>query len=167
MPESTSSQAPTNGFDPVAGLLALLLPGLGHAIQGQVRRGVLVGVGVLGLFFSGLFIGGIDSVDQKEDPLWFIAQAPVGVMAFGVNHVHQSFYKGTDPNRNGMRRTLFPGESLDANGRIVQGGNPPMQRSLARVHEMGILLTAVAGLLNVIAIIDALFPPRRRPGRTA
>ncbi|MBS0190990.1 MAG: DUF6677 family protein [Phycisphaerales bacterium] len=160
----TSSPAPqtahhANGFNPAAGIATFLVPGLGHVILGQFRRGVLVGFGVIGLFLAGLFVGGIDAVDNKEDGLWFIAQAPAGIVAFGANAIHQNFYKGVDPmTRGGLRRMPYPGESINDRGVIVQGGNPPAQRSLARVHEMGILFTAVAGLLNVLAIIDSMFP---------
>lgn len=155
----------TTGFNPAAGIAAFLVPGLGHVVLGQYRRGALVALGVLGLFFAGLFVGGIDAVDSREDALWFFAQAPTGVVAFGANYIHQNKYKGIDPtSRGGLRRMPNPGESINAKGVIVTGGNPPAQRSLARVHEMGILFTAVAGLLNVLAIIDSMFPtPERKP----
>lgn len=151
--------APATGFNPFAGVAALIVPGLGHIILGQFRRGILVGFGVLGLFFAGLLVGGIDSVDSKEDALWFIAQAPTGVVAFATNSIHQNKFKGVDPtSRAAPRRMPNPGESINDRGVIVPGGDPPAQRSLARVHEMGILFTAVAGLLNVLAAIDAMFP---------
>ncbi|MBS0188393.1 MAG: hypothetical protein JSS51_10005 [Planctomycetes bacterium] len=154
-----SNKPPATGFNPITGIAALVIPGLGHVLLGQPRRGALIAFGVLGLFFSGLFVGGIDAVDSKEDALWFIAQAPTGVVAFGTNYIHQNKYKGVDiTSRAGMRRMPGPDESIDARGRIVPGGPPPAQRSLARVHEMGILFTAVAGLLNVLAAIDAFFP---------
>ncbi|MBX3379565.1 MAG: hypothetical protein KF805_05695 [Phycisphaeraceae bacterium] len=154
-----TSETPATGFNPFSGIAALIVPGLGHVFLGQFRRGALVAVGVLGLFFAGLLVGGIDCVDSKEDALWFIAQAPTGVVAFGTNYVHQNRFKGVDPSsRAAPRRMPYPGEHIDANGVIVPGGHPPAQRSLARVHEMGILFTAVAGLLNVLAAIDAMFP---------
>ncbi|MGH7244779.1 MAG: DUF6677 family protein [Phycisphaerales bacterium] len=156
---STSpAPAPATGFNPLTGIAALVIPGLGHVLLGQVRRGLLVGFGVLGLFFAGLFVGGIDAVDSKEDALWFIAQAPTGVVAFATNYIHQNRFKGVDPSFKAMRRMPNPGESINDKGIIVPGGSPPAQRSLARVHEMGILFTAVAGLLNVLAAIDAMFP---------
>ena len=159
---STPTAQPT-GFNPLAGVAALVIPGLGHVFLGQVRRGLLVGFGVLGLFFAGLFVGGIDAVDKKEDGLWFIAQAPTGIVAFGANYIHQNMFKGVDPSSHAApRRMPYPGESINAKGIIVPGGDPPAQRSLARVHEMGILFTAVAGLLNVLAAIDAMFPTMGR-----
>lgn len=155
----SAAPAPATGFNPFAGVAALIIPGMGHIVLGQVRRGILVGFGVLGLFFAGLLVGGIDSVDSKEDALWFIAQAPTGIVAFGTNAIHQNKFKGVDPSsRAAPRRMPHPGESINERGVIVPGGEPSAQRSLARVHEMGILFTAVAGLLNVLAAIDAMFP---------
>jgi len=156
--QAHAAKAQPTGFNPFAGVAALIIPGLGHVFLGQFRRGILVGFGVLGLFFTGLFVGGIDAVDSKEDGLWFIAQAPTGIVAFGANYIHQNKFKGVDPSSRAARRMPYPGESINAKGIIVPGGNPPAQRSLARVHEMGILFTAVAGLLNVLAAIDAMFP---------
>lgn len=155
---ASATPVPATGFNPFAGVAALVIPGLGHVFLGQFRRGILVGFGVLGLFFAGILVGGIDAVDSKEDSLWFIAQAPTGVVAFGANYIHQNVFKGVDPSSRAARRMPNPGESINAKGIIVPGGDPPAQRSLARVHEMGILFTAVAGLLNVLAAIDAMFP---------
>ncbi|MBY0111422.1 MAG: hypothetical protein K2Y21_01270 [Phycisphaerales bacterium] len=159
----TEPTAPAHGFNPLAGVFALAIPGLGHVFLGQFRRGLFVALGVLGLFLSGLFIGGIDAVDKEEDTLWFIGQAPVGVLTFATNYVHQTKYKGIDPNlRNAPRRMAGPNESINAQGILTPNGTPPAQRSLGRVHDMGILFTVVAGLLNVLAAIDAAFPPLSR-----
>lgn len=163
----TQPSAPAHGFNPLAGVFALVLPGLGHLFLGQFRRAGLVALGVLGLFFSGLFIGGIDAVDKDEDTLWFIGQSPVGALTFATNYIHQTKYKGTDftadPRRpRPTRRMADPNESINAQGNLVLGGTPPVQRSLSRVHDMGVLFTVVAGLLNVLAAIDAAFPPLNR-----
>lgn len=81
-------------FEPIAGLLAVLWPGAGHLYLGEVRRGLLIMAGVLGLFFGGLFIGGIDVVDRREDPVWFFGQALTGPLAFATDWVHQNRFKG-------------------------------------------------------------------------
>ena len=64
---------PQREFRPWAAILAWLWPGLGHMAIGEKRRGGLVMIGVLFLFFSGLLIGGFDAVDRIEDRLWFYA----------------------------------------------------------------------------------------------
>lgn len=161
----TQPSAPAHGFHPLAGVFALVLPGLGHLFLGQFRRAALVALGVLGLFFSGLFIGGIDAIDKEEDTLWFIGQSPVGVLTFATNYIHQTKYKGTDqaPLRGRPpHRMADPNETINAQGILTPGGTAPVQRSLSRVHDMGVLFTVIAGLLNVLAAIDAAFSPLNR-----
>jgi hypothetical protein len=123
----------TRGFRPGAGIAAFLLPGLGHAVLGLPKRGRMIAIGVFGLFLTGLLVGGLDAVDSKDDHWWFMAQALTGPTAFGVDWLHQW---------------------LRADGSVVQG--------LGRMNEIGMLSCALAGLMNGIATIDALFPPIRR-----
>lgn len=149
---------------PLAGLAALVLPGLGHLVLGETKRGVLIAIGVLGLFFGGLFIGGIDSVDSKEDKVWFIGQALVGPLAFGVDYIHQNQFKvkDTDFSGNIVARSARPNEGRDPKtGAPVPGGTPPNIKSLAKVNEIGTLFSTIAGMLNLIVIMDALLPIRR------
>jgi hypothetical protein len=154
MPDDTmQSAAPDETLQPVAAVAAAALPGLGHMVLGEVRRGVLILVGVLGLFFGGMFIGGIDVIDRREDFWWFVGQAGVGPVAFGVDWAHQNMIKVEDSAAPGGRRSPWPDE------------NPKARKSLGRLNELGALFATLAGLLNVIAIIDAAWhTPRRRGG---
>lgn len=88
--------------------------------------------GVLFLFLGGLLIGGIDSIDRKQDRLWFLAQGLNGPIAFVVNEVNQRVVK-TQPALQQLDTT-----------------------SLGRVNEMGTLFTALAGLMNLVVILDAM-----------
>lgn len=166
MHNRTKSQRgePIERFHPFAGALAVLVPGVGHVALGEVKRGLLIGLGVLGLFVGGLFIGGIDVVDSKEDRIWFMGQILVGPIAYGVDRVHQSRFKGVDPV-TGVRRSLYPDEWRNpSTGRIEPAGpgqGPPNVKSLGRMNEMGTLYCAIAGMLNLIAILDAFM---HRPG---
>ncbi|HLO42329.1 MAG TPA: DUF6677 family protein [Phycisphaerales bacterium] len=172
-------------FRPHYGAAALIFPGLGHVAGGQVRRGIYIGIGVLGLFFSGLLVGGIDVVDKQEDRLWFMAQGLVGPIAFGVDYIHQNHFKVLDPSIRGrapVARTALPGEIRDPGAAFfelkppqrspMQDGKPtqppPNMKSLAKVNELGTLFCAVAGMMNLIVAIDAMFPRiRRREGEGA
>jgi hypothetical protein len=120
-------------FNPQAAVLAWLWPGLGHIAIGQRRRGRLVMAGVLFLFIGGLLIGGLDAVDSREDRLWFLAQAMNGPIAFGANLLNQNVIKTIQ----------------DQDLRL-------MTRGLARVNELGTLFIALAGLMNLVAVLDAL-----------
>lgn len=153
-------------FNPAGLFFAVLLPGLGHVMSRQVRRGVLAGAGVLGLFFGGILVGGIDVIDYKEDRVWFIGQALVGPLAFGVDYIHQNNFKVIDPE-TGKRRSAFPDEGRDpATGKAVAGGTPPNRKSIAKMNELGTLAATLAGMLNFIVILDAAFPSTRR-GKSA
>ncbi len=180
----------------LAGVAAILFPGAGHFfILGQRRRGILAAVGVLGLFFGGLFIGGIDVIDRQEDKYWFLGQALVGPLAFGVNYIHQNNYKAydiPDPIIEMQRATAevaakFVKRSLYANEQrkvlkftIVEptgaqvtrylpvvypagpDNGPPAAKSIGRMNELGMLSSTLAGMLNFIIFLDALFPSRRK-----
>lgn len=141
MPDSTQTASDQNPvFSPGAAVLAWLWPGLGHMSHGEKKRGKLIMFGVLFLFFTGLLVGGVDAVDRRDDRLWFIAQAFCGPVAFGADFVNQNYVK-----------------QLPAERRMHTTG-------LARVNEMGTLLIALAGLMNLVVILDALhFHPRPQP----
>lgn len=170
-------------FRPQYGLLAFLFPGLGHVAQGQRRRGVLIGTGLLGLFAGGLLVGGIDVVDRREDRLWFFAQGLIGPLAFGADYLHQNHFKVLEPADRARRtpatpRSALPGETRDpvasfftlappmatapdaSTGRVA---SPPNIKSIGHMNELGMLFCGVAGMMNLIVMIDAAFPRSRRP----
>lgn len=178
-------------LQPVAAVLAVLLPGAGHLYLGYTRRAILIASGVLGLFFSGLFVGGIDTVDRREDFVWFIGQAFVGPTAFAVDYIHQHEFKVIDPHsgirsahpdeyrdpRTGAPVRIIPDPArgptatiVDANDptgahtRTISPARPPNIKSLGRMNELGTLFSTIAGMLNLICIIDAAAAHRRRRG---
>ena len=132
------------------GLLAAVLPGLGHVALGKTRRGLLIALGVLGLFFGGVLIGGVDAVDSKNDRWWFVGQAGVGPVAFGVAALN-SRLSASDPGQ-----TAGPG--------WMEASPPGRRRSLAHSNEMGMLFATIAGMLNIIVIVDAFWNTSERGG---
>lgn len=167
-PPTLSASVNREVFRPIAGILAVLFPGAGHVYLKQTWRGVGVAVGVLGLFFGGILIGGIDVVDRKEDKIWFIGQALVGPIAFATDRYHQANFKAYERRLSngkyvsGTFRTGNPGERRDTtqNDPIWvpdAGARPPNSKSLAHPNEIGTLFATIAGMLNLIAILDALF----------
>lgn len=130
---------------PLAALLAWLLPGLGHWAVGERRRGVIVGLTLLALFTAGLIIGGIDVVDRRRDTLWFVGQALIGPVALAVDqyHTHLDAQAGSD---------ISDSPEPPAAGRP----DPPYHRSLGRVNELGTLYCTLAGVLNLLAILDVV-----------
>lgn len=99
MPHSPAGpEVPPPPFQPLAALLAWLIPGAGHYYLGHKRRAVLIAAGTFGLFASGLFIGGIASVDRRENFFWYLGECLAGPVTLGVNAVHQSYFKAYDPD---------------------------------------------------------------------
>lgn len=184
MPPNTTSQAgKSEPFQPVAALLAVVFPGLGHFYLGQVRRGALVTGGVMGLYLTGLLIGGIQCVDRRDNYIWFLGQSLVGPMTFGLDYVHQEHLKVIGPDaRTGVerRREPYPNEARDpttgraigivpmngvptaktADGRTIAPAYPTYVKAVPRSNELGTLFTTIAGFLNVIVVIDAAFGAR-------
>lgn len=185
-------------FQPMAALLAFLLPGLGHWYLGERKRAVYVLVGVLGLFFGGVLIGGISCVDSglvyhnwvkgliskftksrtdleqaEGDPIWFLGQAMVGPVALTTDYVHQYHLKVREfVQVSGATRTVFktagPNQYRDpatGEARAITDAatqHPPYVKGLGRPAELGTLFSTIAGMLNLMCIIDAGFNRRRR-----
>lgn len=177
-PPSTDRETPPDiqpgaGADIVAGIAAVAWPGLGHIVRGHRLRGGLAMAGVLGLFLYGLFIGGIDAVDSKEDRIWFAGTAMVGPLAWGTDWAHQNLFKAADPN-SGRVRTGRPGEVRDGSAaqggqavwraatpdELAAGAGPPNAKGLGRLNEIAMLSVVLAGMLNFIVFLDALLPGR-------
>ena len=146
---------PTNTFNPLAAILGWILPGLGHYVIGERARGALVLSGVAFLWVSGLLIGGIDSVDRDEDKLWFYAQAGSGPIAFVVDGLNRNLLKSGNM-----------GELIDApnpSGDSANAKQVSSFKSVAQMNEYGTLFTALAGLMNIVALLDAA--SRKKPVR--
>ena len=143
----------------LVGLAQWALPGLGYWLIGDRARGTTIGVAVVTLFVLGLLIGGVRVVEvptfsrtgvripqqPTESSLsyvlrdvgnkpWSVPQAMAGPVAIvgGVASV----------------RAAQPGGG---------GTEPRGAESHARINEIAILYTAVAGMLNVLAIIDSAY----------
>lgn len=132
----TISTKSSSTFTPIAAILAWLWPGLGHISLGYRKRGILVMAGVLFLFLGGILIGGVDVVDRRNDKLWFFAQAVCGPIAFATDLLNQRF--------------------LSSEEDVIE------RKSVSHVNEIGTLFTALAGLMNLVVILDVLHQPSNK-----
>lgn len=137
-------------FRPVSAALGWVLPGLGHMRNGEIRRGGLVMLGVLGLYLLGVLVGGVDCVDRKEDFLWFLAQSGTGPVAFATDALNAFLVKSGRVGE--LLNTMQP-----------DGSTAPIStfKGIGPVGDVGTLFTAMAGLMNVAAVLDALRGQRR------
>jgi hypothetical protein len=90
--------------------------------------------GVLFLFFCGLLVGGLDTVDLQNDRLWFMAQVFNGPITFIADFLNQALI-----------------QRLPENQRLHMIG-------LGHVNALATLFIALGGLLNLVVILDALYP---------
>ncbi len=134
-------------------LAGWLLPGLGQMILGHKKRGVILFLAVYGLFFSGLMVGGIDVIDPLQGRLWFIGQCFVGPPAPALGYTHVEWLRG---EVDGKPVYIIPDPP-------EEGQAPPkFTKSVGRVHELGQLYCTMAGMLNLLVILDALYRPHRK-----
>jgi hypothetical protein len=122
---------------PVAGILAWIVPGLGHIFLGHRGRGLVFLVTITATFWTGVAIGGVrGTVNPQERSLWFVAQLCTGIntaAAYGLN-------VALTPVNTFQDKAAAP--------KYV----PPYWMS----SEVGVHYTGVAGLLNLLVILDAL-----------
>ena len=140
----------------VAALAGLALPGLGYLLAGERERGYLAGITILLLFAAGLLIGGVRVIDvpgYTDDGQRLAAGGPGAAAGDWALTAH--------PIATVMAKPWFVPQALVGPlafvaGRISLGlaaaGSIP---SHARVAEIGVLYTAVAGGLNLLVVIDA------------
>ena len=180
---STKTDEPQDEFqvalkDPyVAGVLAFVLPGLGHFYQGRIGKAILYFLCIVSTFVMGVCLSSNSTFgsgrvvyisNRPRDVRYaYLAQVWVGLPAIGaaVQYMHDP--TGEDPLWNGfmappvMRRSAqqtaggLTGMGSDASA--PTGDN--IRKSMGHYFELGTLFTVVAGLLNVFAIFDACKGP--------
>lgn len=133
---SFSKEPEPNHWHVGAAFAAWLFPGLGHFVLGQRQRGAILCVTIGVLWLSGMIIGGISVFDHRDHPAWFVGQM---LMAPSVI-VDQTIVNKLKPHAG-------PSNTMP---------RPTFEPSFGRVNEQGVLYTALAGLLNLLAILDVL-----------
>ena len=143
-------------------LAGWLLPGLGYWLIGLRTRAIYAGSAILLLFLAGLFIGGIHVIDvpgyrdqlrqedfgdigghrkvRAPDGRWILAARPVGTVLQKPWYIAQ-FMAGP--------------VTLASSYFSIEAGNRQIPKSTAHVGEFGTLYCAIAGMLNLLIIIDA------------
>lgn len=115
-----------------AGLLAWLLPGLGHFYLKQRGFGWVYCIAISFCYWAGMLIGGVKgSVDPKGNAWLFAAELGVGGYT-GVCLLISSSIKTPGPKEPSPYMSYYP------------------EADVAQIF------LAVAGLLNVLAILDAM-----------
>lgn len=126
-----------------AAVAAWLIPGLGHLLAGHTQRGIVLFVCIGGLWLSGLLIGGVSVMHSRNANgairPWYMGQAVIAP-TLGVEYLYDR-YRSQNAGRD-------PRPDDDA---------VPYQPAFGRAYELGTLYSSLAGLLNLLAIIDIAY----------
>jgi hypothetical protein len=134
---------------PVIALAAWFLPGLGYLLIGERWRGVVAGLTIVALFVLGILIGGVRVIDvpgydfdgnRRRTPAgWQLRSEPFAAVMSKPFYVPQ-ILAGLPT----IGSTIW---SLEVSGTV--------QKTRARLGDIGTLYTAVAGMLNLLILIDS------------
>jgi hypothetical protein len=140
----------------LAGFLAWLVPGLGHWYQGRKSKAILYASCILGLFFVGLLMGEGRNVffrwtsptqDSENFRFSYFCQFFAGLPTLpGLIQATLKHY-GWPP--------IFWGYLAEPSLNQLNAVHP----RLGPLVEVGWVYTVIAGLLNVLAILDAFDGP--------
>jgi len=138
MPESRKSLVPP---PPIVALAGWLVPGAGYWLLGQRVRALTICITILAMFIGGILIGGIRVIEAPDvfgkngnlvgrvlERPWYIGQ----VLAGPISLVGAYF-------------SSLAGKSEELKSIVAH----------ARLADIGTLYAAVAGMLNLLAIIDS------------
>ncbi len=125
----------------VALVLACAIPGLGHVYLGRLARGVIIFVTVTALFWSGVAVGGVLTVDAQRERWWFLAEMLSGVHGLVGWQRQKAAYE---------RLRHVEGESLDEKMQNAGIALVAPASTVARAYS------GTAGMLNLLCIFDAV-----------
>jgi hypothetical protein len=162
---------------PLVALCSWLVPGSGYFLIGERLRGTTIGVTIILLFILGILFAGIRVIDVPgfDDRGFAIYVNPSGQKVLRPEQGRWALV--AKPFSEIANKPWFVGQILTGPICLVASHfsldvahpvppNTILQatpRSHARIAEIGTLYTAVAGMLNLLAIIDSAY----RAGREA
>ena len=177
-PVSASLPSPRN-LDIAAAFLSYLIPGLGQFAQGRFSKSLLFFVGVYGLFFYGMALGQWHNVYLADTARQVPGRARLTSLAIDLYNRPQfvgQFWIGAaawpaiyhywnDPPVNSIEHRRMA-DNLDNVSwwKRFQFALPEdqinrLQRDGDKRWDLGWVYTVIAGVLNVLVILDALAGP--------
>ena len=107
----------------IVGLLAWALPGAGHFIIKERKRGIIIFATITATFLTGIYIGSIAVVDPVGGQPWYILQMLTSPVVGLLAHITKT---GT-------------------------------YASYGRAADIGQIYTTIAGMLNLLCIVSAVY----------
>ena len=162
----------------MAGFLAWLVPGLGHYYQRRYHKALIFFLCIVPTFFVGCALGSSSEVGiarnvywswrwkTGDTRYWWLAQSPLGIGVTIPSWIQAwQINSGQAPMFGSFMAPpqLHPGD---------RSGEPPVLDEIRRKlphYELGTYLVVIAGLMNLLAIFDAVdgpFAGRRKEAKT-
>ena len=114
----------------VVGLAAWALPGGGHFIIKERKRAIIIFVTITLTFLAGLYIGSIAVIDRVGAKPWYAAQIMTSPVVGLIANVTETS--------------------------VTEAGEQTYV-SYGRSHDVGQIYTSIAGMLNLLCIISAVY----------
>jgi len=132
----------------LVGLFSWLVPGSGYFLLGERVRAIIAGVTIFALFLAGIFVGGIRIMDppgwNSDDPSQSITSALIDSPIAQLSD--KPWYVG---------QILCGPVTVATSAVSIHLAESGVPSSHSRSWEIGALYTAVAGMLNLLVIIDS------------
>jgi hypothetical protein len=124
----------------VVGAMAWLVPGGGHYLLEEKRRAAIIFVAILATFVIGLYVGSLGVIDPVHAKPWYVAQVmnSPAVMFLG-SHVASVHRRAQQEAIEGRPITTMP------------------YHVYGRPGEIGQIYTSIAGLLNLLCVVNAVY----------
>jgi len=136
----------------VIGAMAWLVPGAGHYLLDEKRRAAVILVAIVLTFFVGLYVGSIGVIDPVNAKPWYAAQVMNSPAVFFLgDHVASRYHAAEEEARRQARMGRDAGRTM-SQAYLVFG----------RAGEIGQIYTSVAGLLNLLCIVNAIYVAHQR-----
>jgi len=117
----------------IVAILAWIVPGAGHFFIKERRRAAIIFVTITATFLVGLYVGSIAIVDPVGAWPWYIGQMLASPTVAIIPEAARQFAE------------------------IGPDGNAIPLVSYGRPHDFGQIYTAIAGAMNLLAIISAVY----------
>ncbi|WP_432798656.1 DUF6677 family protein [Poriferisphaera sp. WC338] len=130
----------------VPAIATWILPGLGHILIGEKKRGLILLISILFIWLLGLLVGGVSIFNRELYSPWFFGQILLSpsIIIWQI----QEFLVSSPPD-------------------ILPGPQNIFQPAYGFPETQALFLTTLAGLLNVLAIIDVLYREPHEQARLA
>jgi hypothetical protein len=151
---------------PIVAIVGWLVPGAGYCLIGQWSRGLTIGITIITLFVLGILFAGVRVI---EVPGYDEIGMPVRVDPQGRRYprTHPDYEQGGWAITSGglvgeiankpwyIPQVLAGPITLISSSYSVRLAQQGVTRVHARLMDIGTLYTAIAGMLNLLAMIDS------------